>query len=140
MLALAAAAFAAGLLLAWPLARRRSAPDSAEEGRWQLEMASLREEATTAVASARHATREADFLREEQRRTLEHLKSLEEQVAHYVRQYAQVKDILKKEILQKGSLKAELAGSLAEVEALRGRISELELERTATNLRRSLSA
>lgn len=78
---------------------------------------------------------------EELARTVRHVGTLEDQVATYLRQYAQAKNTLKGEIRLKNSLKTELAAATAQIRALEARVQELEMERTAiTGSRRQLSA
>jgi predicted nuclease with TOPRIM domain len=70
-----------------------------------------------------------------------HIGQLEDQVATYLRQYAQAKNTLKAEIRHKGRLQMELAAATAQVESLQGRVQELEMERNAiTGSLRRLSA
>lgn len=65
--------------------------------------------------------------------TRAHVSTLEEQVAAYLRQYAQAKHTLKTEILQKNFVSTELAAAGAQIQALRGRVQELEMEREASH-------
>jgi chromosome segregation ATPase len=125
------AALVGGGLVAWFTASRRPAADPAEDGRRQLELLEL----TESAERSRRESQAAGLALREQRALLDnahaHLQSLEEQVAAYLRQYAQAKNALKAEIRQKNSLRMELAAATAQVMALEGRIQELEMERAA---------
>jgi chromosome segregation ATPase len=134
-----AAAFTAGGAVAYLLARRPSGPPPDIEGQWLAEIAELRTTGdrqrgavAAAEAAAAAATAELEHLRENSA-------SLEHQVGSYLKQYAVAKDTLKKEILQKNALRTELAATQAEVEALKARVMELQLERDATGNRRVLA-
>lgn len=134
-----AAAFAAGVALAFAVMRRRRAIDPAVEGQWLAEIAGLRRDgdalrAEAADARARCAAAEADF-----ERLRDSSAALEHQVGSYLKQYAVAKDTLKKEILQKNALRTELAATQAEVEALRARIMELQYDKDPTSTRRVLA-
>jgi chromosome segregation ATPase len=135
------AALVGGALVAWFTARQGRAPDPELEGRRELQLIRLRE-------IAEHY-RQAGCVAEEQVRTqqaalengLTHISTLEEQVAAYLRQYAQAKNMLKAEIRQKNLLSTELAAASAQIQSLRGRVQELEMERNAiTGSLRRLSA
>jgi chromosome segregation ATPase len=134
-----AAAFTAGGAVAYLLGRRPAGPGPDIEGQWLAEIAELRATCdrqraalATAEATAGAATADLERLRENSA-------SLEHQVGSYLKQYAVAKDTLKKEILQKNALRTELAATQAEVEALRARVMELQLERDPTGSRRSLA-
>jgi chromosome segregation ATPase len=134
-----AAAFTAGGGCAYLLARRPAGPGPEIEGRWLAEIAELRatcDRQRGAVAAAESAAASATGDLE---RLRENSASLEHQVGSYLKQYAVAKDTLKKEILQKNALRTELAATQAEVEALRARVMELQLERDATGNRRILA-
>jgi predicted nuclease with TOPRIM domain len=137
-----AAGLVGGALVAWRTRHGATAPDPADEGRREVALIELQD----AVSSCR---REYEATRaklqeqcEETGRALAHVATLEAQVAAYLRQYAQAKNTLKAEIRQKNSLRTELAAATAQVQALQGRIQELEMERTSasgTNRRISIA-
>lgn len=134
-----AAAFTAGGAVAYLLTRRPGGPAPDIEGQWLAEIAELRATCdlqrgavAAAEAAAASATAELERLRDNSA-------SLEHQVGSYLKQYAVAKDTLKKEILQKNALRTELAATQAEVEALKARVMELQLEREATGNRRILA-
>lgn len=135
-----AAALAGGALVAW-LTTRQRAPDPELEGRHELQLIELREAAVQSQQESRAAELQALALRTELGRAQTHIGQLEDQVAAYLRQYAQAKNTLKAEIRQKGRLQMELAAATAQVESLQGRVQELEMERNAiTGSLRRLSA
>ncbi|MDH5255501.1 MAG: hypothetical protein OEW72_06240 [Gammaproteobacteria bacterium] len=143
MIVLAAAsvsALAGGALVAW-LTTRRQGPDPELEGRQELQLIELREAALEYQQESRAAELQVRTHREELAKARVHIGQLEDQVAAYLRQYAQAKNILKAEIRQKGRLQMELAAATAQVESLQGRVQELEMERNAiTGSLRRLSA
>lgn len=125
------AALAGGGLVAWLTAGRRSADDPAEEGRRELELIELHEAVKCSQLEAQAAEQALRSRKAELAQAREHLHTLEEQVAAYLRQYAQAKNTLKAEIRQKSSLRMELAAATAQIKALEGRIQELQMERIA---------
>jgi chromosome segregation ATPase len=136
-----AAALLGGALVAWLTTRHRPAVDPEVEGRHELQLVELRESARRGQDEARAATLQMTALKEETAAARTHVGQLEDQVAAYLRQYAQAKNMLKAEIRQKGRLQTELAAATAEVESLRARVRELEMERNAiTGTLRRLSA
>jgi chromosome segregation ATPase len=136
-----AAALAGGALVAWLSTRNRPGTDPETEGRHELEVIELREAAMHSQQESRAAEQQALALRTELERAQTHIGQLEDQVAAYLRQYAQAKNMLKAEIRQKGRLQTELAAATAQVESLQGRVQELEMERNAiTGSLRRLSA
>jgi len=144
MIVLAGASLAAligGGLVAWFTARPIQTPDPELEGRRELQVLELRDLAErhrqgSLAAAERLRTQQAEL---EDR--LAHLHTLEDQVAAYLRQYAQAKNTLKAEIRHKNLLSTELAAASAQIQALRGRVEELEMERNAiTGSLRRLSA
>lgn len=92
-------------------------------------LAAQKEELAATRAESDAIRQRAERQRDELVRAREHIEHLEHQAAAYLRQYAQAKDLLKKEILQNGSLRTELAAGNAEVQALRARIQELTMNR-----------
>jgi hypothetical protein len=68
-------------------------------------------------------------------RSTGHEASLENQVAGYLQKYAIAKDVLRRELIQKNALMAEMAAANAQISALRSRIQELELRDTADRRR-----
>lgn len=121
------AAFTAGAALAYVVARRAGVVDPVASDQWLAEIEGLRRtcDDQRAELAGRAA---ADQARDDElQRLREALASLEQDVARYVKQYAVAKDTLKKEIRQKGGLRTELAAAQAEVEALRGRVLELQM-------------
>jgi chromosome segregation ATPase len=130
-----------GLVAGWLTSRRRATVEPAIEAQRQHELQQLRE--SFEQESAARGIAEARLRDEEQKllRAAEHIHSLESQVGDYLRQYAQAKDTLKKEILQKASLRAELAAASAQVETLQARIQELRMsaEASAPGVRRKVS-
>jgi len=136
-----AAALAGGALVAWLSTRNRPLGDPEAEGRHALEVIELRETAVRCQQESRAAALQVVALRTELDRAGTHIGQLEDQVAAYLRQYAQAKNTLKAEIRQKGRLQMELAAATAQVESLQGRVQELEMERNAiTGTLRRLSA
>ena len=136
-----AAALIGGGLVAWFSARQRPAADPAEEGRRELQFLELRETVDRCRQEGRAAQQQSATQRAELENALTHIGTLEDQVAAYLRQYAQAKNALKAEIRQKSQLHAELAAASAQIQSLRGRVEELEMERNAiTGSLRRLSA
>lgn len=136
-----AAALTGGALVAWLSTRNRPGADPEAEGRHELQLIELRETARQSQQESRAAELQALALRTELERSQAHIGQLEDQVAAYLRQYAQAKNTLKAEIRQKGRLQMELAAAAAQVESLQGRVQELEMERNAiTGSLRRLSA
>lgn len=136
-----AAALAGGALVAWLTTRTRPRADPELEGRHELEVLDLRETALRSQQESRAAEQQMLEIRAELDRSRTHIGQLEDQVAAYLRQYAQGKNMLKAEIRQKGRLQMELAAATAQVESLQGRVQELEMERNAiTGSLRRLSA
>lgn len=136
-----AAALAGGALVAWLTTRNRPVADPEAEGRHELQLIELRETALQSQQESRAAEQQMLALRAELDRAQTHIGQLEDQVAAYLRQYAQAKNTLKAEIRQKGRLQMELAAATAQVESLQGRVQELEMERNAiTGTLRRLSA
>ena len=111
---------------------RPSMADAAAPAEDDRQLAALRQELANARREAGSVRERADRQREELARAREHIHHLEQQAAAYLRQYAQAKDLLKKEILQNGSLRTELAAGSAEAQALRARIQELMMDRGGT--------
>lgn len=144
MIVLATASVAAltgGALVAWLTTRNRPLADPEAEGRHELAVLELRESALRSQQESRAAEVQILALRAELGRAGTHIGQLEDQVAAYLRQYAQAKNTLKAEIRQKGRLQMELAAATAQVESLQGRVQELEMERNAiTGTLRRLSA
>ncbi|MEO8444425.1 MAG: hypothetical protein ABI567_05395 [Gammaproteobacteria bacterium] len=144
MIVLAAASVAAligGGLVAWVTTRQLPALDPEQEGRQALLLLELQE----TVAHSRHECLAAELqvrgVQSELDRAETHISTLEDQVAAYLRQYAQAKNMLKVEIRQKSLLATELAAASAQIVALQGRVQELEMERNAiTGSLRRLSA
>ena len=126
-----AAALTGGGLVAWFSARQRPLADPATEGRRELQAIELRESADQCRQERRTAEQQLAAQRGELANALTHIGTLEDQVAAYLRQYAQAKNALKAEIRQKSQLNTELAAASAQIQALRGRVEELEMERTA---------
>ena len=136
-----AAALAGGAFVAWLTTRNRPAADPEAEGRHELEKLELRESALRSQQESRAAEYQLETLQEELGKVRIHMGQLEDQVAAYLRQYAQAKNTLKAEIRQKSRLQMELAAATAQVESLQGRVRELEMERNAiTGTLRRLSA
>jgi chromosome segregation ATPase len=136
-----AAALVGGALVAWLSTRNRPGADPEAEGRHELQLIELRETAVLSQQESRAAELQVLELRTELERAKTHIGQLEDQVAAYLRQYAQAKNTLKAEIRQKGRLQMELAAATAQVESLQGRVQELEMERNAiTGSLRRLSA
>lgn len=134
MIVLASASVAAligGALVAWLTTRQGQAPDPELEGRHELQLIELREIAEQCRQESRAAERQALAQRAELENALAHVGSLEDQVAAYLRQYAQAKNTLKAEIRLKGRLQTELAAAGAQIQSLEGRVQELEMERNA---------
>jgi chromosome segregation ATPase len=136
-----AAALAGGALVAWLSTRNRPMPDPEAEGRHELQIIELRETALQCQQGSRVAERQVLAMQSDLDKAQTHIGQLEDQVAAYLRQYAQAKNTLKAEIRQKGRLQMELAAATAQVESLQGRVQELEMERNAiTGTLRRLSA
>ncbi|MBL8199464.1 MAG: hypothetical protein JNK40_00705 [Chromatiales bacterium] len=136
-----AAALTGGGIVAWLTTRNRPIAEPEAEGRRELQLVELRETAMQCQQESRAAEQQALALRTELDRARTHIGQLEDQVAAYLRQYAQAKNTLKAEIRQKGRLQMELAAATAQVESLQGRVQELEMERNAiTGTLRRLSA
>lgn len=125
-------AFALGVATGRLLHKRPVTPVLPEDSDARTRILELQHESEASARELLTIKARADRQVEELARTREHIQNLEQQVVAYLRQYAQAKDMLKKEILQKSSLRAELAASHAESEALRGRVQELVMERTAS--------
>ena len=144
MIVLAAASVAAligGALVAWVTTRHGQAPDPEVAGRQELQWIELREIAEQCRQEARAAEQQVRVQRAELGNALTHVGTLEDQVAGYLRQYAQAKNTLKAEIRLKGRLQTELAAATAQIQSLQGRVQELEMERDAiTGTLRRLSA
>ena len=144
MIVLATASVAAligGALVAWFTARQGQVPEPELDGRRELEVIELREIAEQYRQESRAAEEQVRSHRAELENGLTHINTLEDQVAAYLRQYAQAKNTLKAEIRQKSLLSTELAAASAQIQALRGRVQELEMERNAiTGTLRRLSA
>ncbi len=136
-----AAALAGGGLVAWLTTRNRPMADPEAEGRHELQLIESRETALQCQRESLAAEQQVLAMRSELDDARTHIGQLEDQVAAYLRQYAQAKNTLKAEIRQKGRLQVELAAATAQVESLRGRVQELEMERNAiTGTLRRLSA
>ncbi len=136
-----AAALIGGGLVAWITARQWPVPDLAAEGRSEVQALELRESAEQYRQESRSAELQLLTQRAEIENALNHIGTLEDQVAAYLRQYAQAKNALKAEIRQKSQLSTELAAASAQIQSLRGRVEELEMERNAiTGSLRRLSA
>ena len=144
MIVLAGASLAAlfgGGLVAWFTARPLQAPDPELEGRRELQLIELRDLAEKHRQECRAAEERLSAQQAELEDGLAHIHTLEDQVAAYLRQYAQAKNTLKAEIRHKNTLSTELAAASAQIQALRGRVEELEMERNAiTGSLRRLSA
>lgn len=135
------AALTGGALVAWLTTRQGQAPDPEVEGRHELQLIELREAAEQCRQESRAAELQVRAHRAELEHALTHVDTLEDQVAAYVRQYAQAKNTLKAEIRLKGRLQTELAAATAQIQSLQGRVEELEMERNAiTGSLRRLSA
>ncbi|MDP2323734.1 MAG: hypothetical protein Q8N51_06860, partial [Gammaproteobacteria bacterium] len=118
MIVLAAASLAAlfgGALVAWLTARQFPAPDPEAEGRREMQFIELRETAGQCRRESRAADQQLRACREELEKALAHIDTLEDQVAAYLRQYAQAKNTLKAEIRQKTQLHMELAAATAQI-------------------------
>ena len=136
-----AAALIGGGLVAWFSARRWPTADPAAEGRSELQSIELRETADQCRQESHAAEQQLAAQRAELENAVTHIGTLEDQVAAYLRQYAQAKNALKAEIRQKSQLSTELAAASAQIQSLRGRVEELEMERNAiTGSLRRLSA
>jgi chromosome segregation ATPase len=134
MIVLATASVAAligGALVAWLTTRQGQAPDPEMEGRRELQLIELREIAEQCRQESRAAEQQVLAQHAELENALTHVGTLEDQVAAYLRQYAQAKNTLKAEIRLKGRLQTELAAAGAQIQALEGRVQELEMERNA---------
>ena len=144
MIVLATASIAAligGGLVAWLTTRQAHSPDPELEGRHELQLIELRETAEQGWQESRAAEQQVRIQRAELENALTHIATLEDQVAAYLRQYAQAKNTLKAEIRLKGRLQTELAAATAQIQSLQGRVEELEMERNAiTGSLRRLSA
>jgi chromosome segregation ATPase len=144
MIVLAAASLAAlagGALVAWLTARQYPALDPEAEGRRELELIGLREAANQAQRETRAAEQQVRARDAGLAKAQTHIDTLEDQVAAYLHQYAQAKNMLKAEIRQKTQLQMELAAAAAQIESLQGRVQEIEMERNAiTGTLRRLSA
>lgn len=135
------AAFIGGGLVAWLTTRQGNAPDPELEGRHELQLIELREIAEQCRQESRAAEQQVLAQRAELENALTHVGTLEDQVAAYLRQYAQAKNTLKAEIRLKSRLETELAAAGAQIQSLQGRVQELEMERNAiTGSLRRLSA
>jgi chromosome segregation ATPase len=126
-----AAALTGGGLVAWFSARQRPVAAPAAEGRGEPGVIELRDSTDQCRQELRRAEEQLADQRAELANTLTHIGTLEDQVAAYLRQYAQAKNALKGEIRQKSQLSTELAAASAQIQALRGRVEELEMERNA---------
>jgi chromosome segregation ATPase len=136
-----AAALSGGALVAWLTTRSSRAALAERASQRALEMVELQESTLVFQQESRAAGQQVRSLRAELDRSRTHIGQLEDQVAAYLRQYAQAKNTLKAEIRQKSQLQMELAAATAQVESLQGRVQELELERNAiTGTLRRLSA
>ena len=136
-----AAALIGGGLVAWFSARQRPVADPAEESRREIQSLELRETVERCRQESRAAQQQLATQQAELQNAIAHIGSLEDQVAAYLRQYAQAKNALKAEIRQKSQLHTELAAASAQIQSLRGRVEELEMERNAiTGSLRRLSA
>ena len=134
-------AFAGGGLVAWFTTRQGLEPDPELEGRHELQLIELREAAERGRQESLAADQQVRAQRAELEHALTHIGTLEDQVAAYLRQYAQAKNTLKAEIRLKGRLQTELAAATAQIQSLEGRVQELEMERNAiTGSLRRLSA
>ncbi len=144
MIVLATASLAAltgGALVAWFTLRQGPAPDPELEGRRELQLMDLREIAERYREEVCAAEERLSAQRAELENGVAHIHTLEDQVAAYLRQYAQAKNTLKAEIRLKGRLQTELAAATAQIQSLQGRVQELEMERNAiTGSLRRLSA
>jgi chromosome segregation ATPase len=144
MIVLAAASMASlagGALVAWLTARQLPAADPEAEGRREMELIELRGAAEKSRQESRTAKQQVIALDAELVKSQAHIDTLEDQVAAYLHQYAQAKNMLKAEIRQKTRLQTELAAAAAQIESLQGRVQEMEMERNAiTGSLRRLSA
>ncbi|MEZ5565512.1 MAG: hypothetical protein R3F24_08315 [Gammaproteobacteria bacterium] len=134
MIVLAAASLAAmagGALVAWLTVGQRVDPDPEIGRKHEQELAELRNAAGASIRACHAAEAQTLARRAELEKALGYIGTLEEQVAAYLRQYAQAKNTLKAEIRQKTHLSTELVAAVAEIGALKGRIQELEMERNA---------
>ncbi len=134
MVVLVAASIASlmgGALVAWLTVGQRVLPDPEAEGRRELQLLELQESVARSARACHAAEAQVQARRAELEKALSYIGTLEDQVAAYLRRYAQAKNTLKAEIRQKTRLGMELAAAIAEVGALKGRIQELEMERTA---------
>lgn len=135
------AALVGGGLVAWFSTRQGATPDPELEGHHELQLLELREVAERYRQESQAAADQVRTLRAELENGLTHISTLEDQVAAYLRQYAQAKNALKAEIRHKTLLSTELAAASAQIQSLRGRVQELEMERAAiTGSLRRLSA
>ncbi|MEO8224353.1 MAG: hypothetical protein ABI661_06065 [Gammaproteobacteria bacterium] len=144
MVVLAAASVAAlvgGGLVAWVTTRHLPVSDPEEEGRQALLLVELQETVVHSRQRCLAAELQVQTVQSEFGKAGAHIGTLEDQVAAYLRQYAQAKNTLKAEIRQKSRLATELAAASAQITALQGRVAELEMERNAiTGSLRRLSA
>lgn len=144
MIVLAAASLAAlagGALVAWLTARQYPAADPEAEGRREMQLIELREAANLSRRESQAAEQQLRTRDAELAKANDHIDTLEDQVAAYLRQYAQAKNTLKAEIRQKTQLQMELAAATAQIESLQARVQEMEMERNAiTGSLRRLSA
>jgi len=144
MIVLAAASLVSlvgGALVAWLTARQYPVADPEAEGRRDLEMLELREAADRARRESRAAEQQVRSRDLKLAKAQAHIDALEDQVAAYLRQYAQAKNMLKAEIRKKTQLQTELAAANAQIESLQARVQEMAMERNAiTGSLRRLSA
>ncbi len=125
------AALAGGALVAWLSHRNLVPADPAEDGRREVAVIELRDAVTAYTREHEAAKVKLQEQRAETDRALAHVATLEAQVGAYLRQYAQAKNTLKAEIRQKNALRTELAAATAQIQALQGRVQELEMERSS---------
>lgn len=144
MVVLAVASIAAlvgGGLVAWVTTRGAALIDPEQEGRRELLLIGLQEAVERSRRESQAAALQVGSQRAELAKAQTHISTLEDQVAAYLRQYAQAKNTLKAEIRQKSRLATELAAASAQIKALQGRVEELTMERNAiTGSLRRLSA
>ena len=144
MIVLAAASLASlagGALVAWLTGRQYPVADPEAEGHRELELIELHEAADRSRRESRAAEQQVRTRDAELAKAQAHIDTLEDQVAAYLHQYAQAKNMLKAEIRQKTRLQTELAAAAAQIESLQGRVQEMEMERNAiTGSLRRLSA
>ncbi|MDH4022435.1 MAG: hypothetical protein OEV14_04855, partial [Gammaproteobacteria bacterium] len=97
MIVLAAASLASlagGAVVAWLTARQYPAADPEAEGRRELELIELREAADRSRRESRAAEQQVGTRAAELAKALAHIDTLEDQVAAYLHQYAQAKNML----------------------------------------------